>query len=412
MITAQPYPILSSGPVNERFQGTTEAAPEGPLVRRQISAAPQVRGGESDQRRSTRRIKRELRAFLERMSTIPRVRQCSTKPHGSGVTLVVKAGVAHFGGLQTCGSPWCCPICSAKIAASHCEEVTLALGVHQSLGGGLSLLTCTVRHHRGQSLVGLMATQQEAWRGVVASRAWRRIKRAHGVEWVRVREVTWGSDSGWHPHFHLAFLTTKPLSDQERESIEAELVEEWLRQLRNRGCDGSAERALRLDRWDEGGQLAEYVTKQGLPSEAVAAARARGLALEVTGGGLKRGKWKNLTPWDLLALASGGDADAFRVWCEYEAATLRKRTIMWSNGLRARLLGQVEELTDEERAAEAVGGDVLAWLSGPAWRVMRKLSPGAVQLLEAAEDGSWWSYLSEHAVRGTWSVGAQREAVV
>jgi hypothetical protein len=287
-----------------------------------------------------------------------------------------------------------------------------ALTVHQRAGGGLCLLTCTVRHHRGQSLVQLMTMQQEAWRGVVKSRLWKRVKRDHGVEWVRVREVTWGSDNGWHPHFHLAFLTTKPLTESQRLLIEAELTEEWLRQLRSRGCDGSAERALRLDGWDDGEHLAEYVVKQGLPTEALAAARARGLALEVTGGGLKRGRWKNLTPWDVLALAAGGDADALRVWCEYEAATLRKRTIMWSNGLRKRLLGQVEELTDEERAAAAVGGDVLAWLSGPAWRVMRQLSPGAVQLLEAAEDGGWWSYLSEHAIGGTWSIGMQREATV
>src|SRR3954466_1842882 len=98
--TAPPYPVLGPEPVNPARSEPRQAAPEGPLGIRSITAAPQVRGGESERRRGNRREKRELRSFLERMSTLPAVRVCSTKPFGNGVTLRLRAGVAHFGGLQ------------------------------------------------------------------------------------------------------------------------------------------------------------------------------------------------------------------------------------------------------------------------------------------------------------------------
>ncbi|GAA5000348.1 hypothetical protein GCM10023317_32170 [Actinopolymorpha pittospori] len=51
-----------------------------------------------------------------------------------------------------------------------------------------------------------------------------------------------------------------------------------------------------------------------------------------------------------------GDADALDVWHEYEKATLGKRSLSWSQGIRAELLpeDQAEELSDEARLRSRV----------------------------------------------------------
>jgi len=43
---------------------------------------------------------------------------------------------AGFGSLQTCGSPWVCPVCSAKIAAERRNELARGVEAWRKLGGG------------------------------------------------------------------------------------------------------------------------------------------------------------------------------------------------------------------------------------------------------------------------------------
>ena len=48
---------------------------------------------------------------------------------------------ASYGGLQTCGSVWTCPVCSSKIAERRRVEIQGAIATHRAQGGEVQLLT-------------------------------------------------------------------------------------------------------------------------------------------------------------------------------------------------------------------------------------------------------------------------------
>jgi hypothetical protein len=63
---------------------------------------------------------------------------------------------------------------------------------------------------------------------------------------------------------------------------------------------------------------------------------------------------------------------------EYDRATRGRRALVWSDGLRAELIPEVEELTDEELAALEVEGEVVALVPAADWlRLMRPPRRGA-----------------------------------
>ena len=305
-------------------------------------------------------------------------------------------GVSYYAGLQTCASPWACPSCAAKIAAGRVVEVDTAVRKHESHGGGACMLTTTFAHTRGDRLADLLADQQRAWELFTDRKEWRSAKRDYGLEIIRFRELTWGTDNGWHPHFHTAFLTSRTLSDQERSKIEADLSKAWISALKKVGRSGLTGIALCLDAW-KAEDLADYLTKQGVPS-------TWGMPQELAGAAFKKGKPDRLTPWDLLAQAADGDAGAYRLWCEYEAATKGKRTNQWTPGLRRRLLGTDEQPSDQELAEAEVGGHDVAGMFGPARRAIWAASPKGVDLNEACERSviEAWAYLGRHAPPGSW----------
>ena len=63
-----------------------------------------------------------------------------------------------YGGLQTCGSVWACPVCAAKIAERRRVELLDAMEMHKAQGGVVSLLTLTTPHQRGDNLAALPGT--------------------------------------------------------------------------------------------------------------------------------------------------------------------------------------------------------------------------------------------------------------
>ena len=55
---------------------------------------------------------------------------------------------ASYGGLQTCGSVWMCPVCGAKVVERRRGEIQQAMAMHRACGGEVHLLTLTVPHTR------------------------------------------------------------------------------------------------------------------------------------------------------------------------------------------------------------------------------------------------------------------------
>jgi hypothetical protein len=126
-------------------------------------------------------------------------------------------------------------------------------------------------------------------------------------------------------------------------------------------------------------QLAAYVTKLQ---------DGRGLGHEIARADLKNGKGSSRTPFQILAdFGTWGDAADLSLWHEYEQSTAGKSAIRWSRGLRQLLLPDLVEQTDEEIAAEDVGGeDVCAFLPRTWYQICD--TPGAEALvLRAIEEG-------------------------
>jgi hypothetical protein len=127
-----------------------------------------------------------------------------------------------------------------------------------------------------------------------------------------------------------------------------------------------------------GDSLAQYLTKV-LDGEG----RSWGVGMELARADMKRGG-KGLSPFEVLELASTGEAGWAPRWWEYEAATKGRRCIESSRGM-SRLVG-VADVDDSELVAQDEGGEVVCVLDGLSWR--RIARAGLVpDLLEKAEEG-------------------------
>ena len=85
---------------------------------------------------------------------------------------------------------------------------------------------------------------------------------------------------------------------------------------------------------------------------------------ELARSDLKTGKAGHRTTFEILGeIADTGDLEWLSLWHEYEKVTKRHQAITWSKGLRKLLLGLEPERSDEELAAEEVGGELVVELT-------------------------------------------------
>ena len=236
------------------------------------------------------------------------------------------AGVsAHFEGLQTCGSVWDCPCCSARISETRRGEMNGLLAWARSEGFTVQMITLTARHGRRDTLAALLDGMKRAKQRWGQHRAYKRLK-ALIVGSVTATEVTGGGAHGWHPHFHMIVVTVGPAD------LDA-LRDAWLSSLRWAGLDGTGAGW----RVQDASAAGRYVTKWGA-------------AEEMTMGDRKRGRGGR-TPRQLLAAScDDGDTRAGMLWREYSAAFRGRRQLVWSRGLKA--LAGIGEVEDDEAARD------------------------------------------------------------
>lgn len=325
---------------------------------------------------SSRQERYALRDELATFTGLERVRKCGRCARGPRIGLRVAnvTGSAGWSGLTTCGSVWACPVCAAKIGARRAEEVSQVCTAAAAEGLHLSMVTLTMRHHRGQRLAALWDGLAYGWRGIVSGVGWQKAKEAGGlVGYIRSTEVTHGA-AGWHVHIHVLLLSESPLNEH---GLPAVMHERWARALARRGLESVK---------DSGGfdfsacapgdesTMGRYVAKMGQTPE--------GLARETTLGPWKKARRGNRTPWQILAdIPAWGDMDDLETWWEYEDASHGRRALTWSRGLRARY-GLGAEQTDDEIAAEDLGTEDVLTIDAADWHRVR---PHAARLLDAAE---------------------------
>ncbi len=322
-----------------------------------------------------------LQAAAREMLIHLRIAHCLRTPFASVIWLRRHrpTSKASYDGLQTCGLIWVCPVCAAKISERRRVQLGAAIGAWESLGGRVCLATFTVRHGRGDDLGELLKGLGVAFDRTKAGKAWQLVKDRHGIAGsIRALEVTHGQH-GFHPHLHV-LLFTRPDVDDRR--LDADLRRLWDLGIKKAGLRDVNAHGVSVGLAQM--TVAEYVAKFGRDRSP----GTWGPKEELVRANRKRGRAGSRTPWDLLAAyACEHDGEAGSLFRGYAEAMKGKHQLTWSTGLRAMVLPDQEERTDEELAA-AAGEDtsVLAGLTLAQWRVVLA-NDSRAELLDSLEAG-------------------------
>lgn len=288
---------------------------------------------------------------------------------------------AHYEGVQTCGSVWACPCCSARISEGRREEMSALLAWARARGYLVRMVTLTCRHGQDDKLADLMlrlkGRTKNAAKGITAFAGakqklvqHRRFKdhvRPHVIGSVTATEVTGGGRHGWHPHMHMILILDQDIDF-------TPMRDAWLSALRGVGLDGTG------DGWDvrSADETGRYMSKWGAAEE---------LAL----AGRKRGRRSGRTPAQLLAASCDeADREAGELWAEYATVFHGRRQLVWSPGLQQ--LAGIKDRKDEDLARDDRQDNQTetgrANISHPVWsgRVASRRADRRADLLDRAEE--------------------------
>lgn len=355
---------------------------------------------------------------------------------------------AHFSGLVTCGSVHCCPVCSAVIQCRRREQLQEAEQRARAEGWGYLHVTVTGRHDVETNFPALYVAMSEAFSHSRSGAPWQRWcerwgvwtpvptkstarrcladlggkRRCTAAPWVsglcaehaaeleeagelatvsgrlrwnasaqriekrkigtiRATDATVGKN-GIHGHFHTAFVVARPMSDDEAEELRAFLFERYAAHLRAAGFDAlefdpETGEALGID-VRQTPDLGDYLAK--LP-----------LAWELTSSQTKGAARGSRTMWEVLRDVATYNRKRDRaIWREWSDAMHGKNSLVWSQGLKAVLLGipDEEDATDEEIAEqEAARGVEAARIPGPTWDLLAHVPEAQIAVLWAAPLG-------------------------
>lgn len=309
-----------------------------------------------------------------------RVAHCLWTATSQSIELLRRGGDARFSGVQTCGSVWGCPCCSARISEVRRQELrVLQKWVAERPGLRIVMMTLTARH-RNRKLESLLERMAAAKARMQNRNPWKPL-RLSGVlvGSVSVREATHG-ENGWHPHYHV-LCVVKAGDDEAAIALLEPLRRVWVECLKLEGLGGTLMRAFHLATGDT---VAEYPNKIGKDLDQGA---SWGIAEEMTLGRLKRGRGeKGASPWQVLREAQSGDDDAKKLWREYATTMHGRRQQVWSNGLKE-AVGLVEIEDEDAAAGEEYTQDpdeLLHTFDIPEWHRWR---PFRARLLGAARRG-------------------------
>lgn len=374
------------GNLRNRYAGEGSERAENPNETR--AKAPQKTRSKNARREDRMELQRGAAALTPNL----RVAHCLWTPTGNQVDLLKRQNDARFSGVQTCGSVWSCPCCSAKISEVRRNELKQLEEWAGSPRRGLRLVMMTLTaRHRARALRDMVDRLGRAKRRMQNRKAWQRLRQDGQLfGTVSVREATHGETHGWHPHYHVLCLV-RAGSDEEAQELLEPMRDAWLDCLRKEGLTGTARRAFDLQNGDA---VAAYISKHGRDDQdRVAADAARsgwGIAEEMTLGRTKSGKaGGSRSPWQILRDAVAGDEASEKLWQEYALVMHGRRQQVWSDGLK-RACG-VEEIDDEQVAegeefTEEKDETIATW-SAVQWRRVRHRR---AELLAAAERGGAW----------------------
>lgn len=288
-----------------------------------------------------------------------KVAMCLRQINGDnvGVHKHLKTNKSFYSGLRVCGRVWNCPVCAVKISEKRRKELQLAFQIHKKESGKIAMMTLTFSHKRTDKLADILETFSKATTKFMTGKAYHNIREEMGIIGrIRVLEVTWSNENGFHPHLHIALFYK---NDVDLEVMKSKLYKLWKSACSKFKLKVNKEYGLDL----QGALEAEsYLSKHGTWS----------LDQELTKAHIKKGKEKSLTPFDFLREYLKTDDERYlNLFREYAEAFKGKRQLQWSQGLKKRFL--IEEKTDEDLAKEkAEESDILGLLNIEQWKAVLK----------------------------------------
>lgn len=351
-------------------------------------------------RRDRRREAMRWRSGLWEWSSLPRLRHCGRVTHtGVGGPVVRSSGTedgqrrAGVAGLQSCGSPWSCPVCARTIAAQRSTEVRDVLAAVADAGGSCALVTLTMRHRDGQALRTLWDALAAAWRAVTSGRQVEQERDLWGVLGaVRVVEATHG-ENGWHLHVHALVAFDGPVSRE----LAGELGRRWF----VRWCNALVRRGL-VAPLEESGGLDVRMVDMGAGSLDATADYLAKITAEVTASSAKDARGGNRSPFAVLrdALATGL-ADDIETWWEWEQTSRNRKQVTWTRGLRE-WAGVRHEREDQEIVDTDHQGEDVAAIEPEDWPRLRDRLPELLDVIEVDGPDAGRVWLTDHGIR--WAV--------
>ena len=298
---------------------------------------------------------------------------------------------AWFTGLKKCKSARACPVCSMSIAMRRGELVASVvegwtykgseMRGQPAGGGGVALVTFTLRHDRESELKNLVGGLRAAVRRMRQGRWWQKWKERWGYAGeVQAIEATHGFANSWHPHLHSLMFFERVLTEDERRTLEAELFERWhacvVKELGERHAP-NADYAVDVSMGDKAGW---YLTKLGL---------------EVSSPATKEGYEGNRSYWQIASDIAEHERDVdVALWQEFCRAFRGKAQVTWSKGrhdIQKRLGLKDADKSDEEIADQEDDADekeLVAVIPGDFSDAFARARVNAgFRLLQAAERG-------------------------
>jgi len=322
--------------------------------------------------------------------TMHRVAKCGRVKVTSDNIKVLKSeerGVAFWGGLMQCGSPWDCPVCAPKIAERRKKEISKGFEwaySHHRVGDRYKVImvTLTFPHYAFLSCKDLLDKQKKALYYLRSGRDWEKEKeRIDYQHLIRALEVTIGKN-GWHPHTHEAWVVGH---DVDVDDLYARVLERWEKICIKLGLldteskqvvEGFHRHAIKIQDF---AHTSDYIGKWGADNEMLYGARKDGAARH---------------PFELLQDSMDGkEGYSEKLYLEYSTAFFRKRQVFWSKGFKK--LAGVKKKDDKELVEEKEDKAIVVCTFSPEqWKKILWLGL-RIDILEYVEEG--WSGEQIHA---------------
>lgn len=291
-----------------------------------------------------------LRNGLRKITELKRLKSCGLPIGSSDVIMKQLEGVHHFVGISTCGSGWACPVCSAKIRFKRANEISKAVVSALDQGCGALFVTRTIPHSAEDQLQFTLNLLAEGRRWVSSQLAVKKLrKHLNYLGGIASKEVT-HTFNGWHPHTHDIELFGQKVQLQELVQLNVlyyELLNKFY--VRNGHKELSKIYGVTVEPVNTSGDaLGKYLSKLQ---------EGASVSNEMARADLKIGRNGSMMPFDIIAdFFNTGDCDMLALWFEFERDTKGKSVIRFTKDLRALFLPDEAEKSDEEIAAEEVGG--------------------------------------------------------